>query len=151
MTSADFTYEIDVKEILGAPIGRHRYAANIINVERREADGPVVNLPSPIIECYGENFHEAGQKARAKMDAWIATQGSISVTVEARLVDGGAQDWVFGPSFLAKLSSLDVQGVTGKKLIHELLTDDWAAPPVVILISWTDANGRFAERKIPYD
>ena len=74
-----------------------------------------------------------------------------SVKVEAKLVDGGAQDWVFGPEFLEKLKMLEAQGLAGKNLIHELLSDDWGAPPVIITISWAGADGRRVQRKIPYD
>jgi hypothetical protein len=74
-----------------------------------------------------------------------------SVKVEAKLVDGGAQDWVFGPEFLAKLKRLEAQGLTGKNLIHELISDDWGAPPVIITISWNGPDGRRIERKIPYE
>lgn len=74
-----------------------------------------------------------------------------SVKVEAKLVDGGAQDWVFGPEFLEKLKRLEAQGVTGKSLVHELLSDDWGAPPVIITISWTSSDGYRGERKIPYE
>ncbi|MGD0992877.1 MAG: hypothetical protein ABR998_10435 [Gemmatimonadales bacterium] len=74
-----------------------------------------------------------------------------SVNVEARLADGGAQDWVFGPEFLTKLAALDARGLTGKGLIEALLTDDWAAPPVTIKISWIRADGRRAVRTITYD
>jgi hypothetical protein len=74
-----------------------------------------------------------------------------SVKVEVRLVDGGAQDWTFGSEFLAKLAALDAQGLTGKDLIHALLSDDWGAPPVIVTIIWTGSDGRRHVRKIEYD
>lgn len=76
MNSPRFVYEVDVQEIKGAPIGRFRYAANIVRLERRDADGSVTQLQSPVVDCWGEDFHKAAEKARAKIDAWIAAQGS---------------------------------------------------------------------------
>ena len=69
-----------------------------------------------------------------------------AVTVEASLVDGGAQTFTFGSEFLVKLRQLEAAGLTGRALINELITDDWSAPPRGIRIT---AAG--VDRWIPYD
>jgi hypothetical protein len=66
--------------------------------------------------------------------------------VTARLVDGGILDFEGGPALLDRLRRLQAEGYSGKRLIHEWLTDDWGAPPNVVEI--TD-NGNVIER-IPY-
>jgi hypothetical protein len=42
-----------------------------------------------------------------------------AVTVEANVVDGGAQTFTYGPAFLVKLRRLEARGLTGKALIDE--------------------------------
>lgn len=74
-----------------------------------------------------------------------------SVRVVARLVDGGGTDWVFGEEFLAKLTALEAQGLTGKALINMLISDDWGAPPLVVTISWEGPDGGRIVRAIEYD
>lgn len=148
MTSPRFVYDVNVSEILGAPMGRYTYAARILHLERHAADGAVTHPPAPFSECYGESAQAAAKKAHAKMDAWIAMQ---SVRVEARLVDGGAMDWVFGPEFVSKLKALEKDGLVGRALVHEILTDDWGAPPIVVTVSWTEPTGERVERNINYD
>ncbi len=73
------------------------------------------------------------------------------VMVEARLVDGGALDLTFGPEILVELDALDARGVTGKALIHTLITDDWGPPPVIVTLSWVRTDGRAMRRSIPYE
>lgn len=65
--------------------------------------------------------------------------GMISVT--AHLVDGSIQPFESGTDFLTQLSELQAQGLTGKRLIHTLITDDWAAPPLYVEISGTTDQG----------
>jgi hypothetical protein len=71
-------------------------------------------------------------------------------TVKAHLVDGGLQEFTFGPELLQHLESLQKQGYTGKELIHRLITDDWGAPPVFVGISGTMSDGRAVDIRIPY-
>jgi hypothetical protein len=49
-----------------------------------------------------------------------------------------------------ELRSLQSQGLGGKNLVHELLTDDWGAPPTVVVISWKSADGKYVEERISY-
>jgi hypothetical protein len=48
---------------------------------------------------------------------------------------------------LSELSSLQAQGFSGKELIQCLLTDDWAAPPLMVDIS---GPGLDTPLSIPY-
>jgi hypothetical protein len=74
-----------------------------------------------------------------------------NVTVSVRLVDGGLQEWQEGPDLLVRLQNLRRRGLEGKQLIHELLTDDWAAPPRVVIISGVAPDGqRLEDILIPY-
>ena len=73
-----------------------------------------------------------------------------SFTVEAHLVDGSLLDFPGTPALLKKLRMLQTRGLTGKQLIHELLTDDWGPPPNVIVISGTDPDGNPINVRIPY-
>lgn len=56
----------------------------------------------------------------------------MSLTIEAHLVDGGLLRFNAAPGLLAKLERLQLQGLRGQELIHELLTDDWGAPPTFV-------------------
>jgi hypothetical protein len=72
------------------------------------------------------------------------------VTVLARLVDGGIQDFEFGPEFLDHLRALRAEGLTGKRLIHALITDDWGPPPRMVEISGTTTKGEYVNVTIHY-
>lgn len=74
-----------------------------------------------------------------------------SIHVSVRLIDGGLQEFHEGPAFLVRLRSLQARGIEGRELIHQLLTDDWAAPPTVVIISGIAPDGRrIDEVRIPY-
>jgi hypothetical protein len=73
-----------------------------------------------------------------------------TVKVTVRLVDGGLLECTKGAEFLRELRSLQSQGFVGKELIHRLLTDDWAAPPLVVEIFWKSPDGKNGEERIPY-
>jgi hypothetical protein len=73
-----------------------------------------------------------------------------SVKVSIRLADGGLQEFTKGARFVRELRSLQSQGFVGKELIHRLLTDDWAAPPTVVVISWKSDDDTHVEERIPY-
>ncbi|NCT83296.1 MAG: hypothetical protein GXC94_09145 [Comamonadaceae bacterium] len=49
-----------------------------------------------------------------------------------------------------KLVYLQAQGLEGKQLVHQLLNDDWGAPPVYIDITGADDTGHPVEVRIPY-
>lgn len=72
------------------------------------------------------------------------------VTVEIRTVDGGYQKYKENDQFLNRLKSLQARGYTGKELIHTLIGDDWGAPPLVVVIKWSENSQNFTEN-IPYD
>jgi len=58
-----------------------------------------------------------------------------TVLVKIHFADGSFQEFAKGAEFLLDVSSLQAQGFSGKQLIHRLLTDDWAAPPLVVEIT----------------
>jgi hypothetical protein len=72
------------------------------------------------------------------------------VSVSVRLVDGGLREFDTGPELLVKLVYLQAQGLEGKQLVHQLLNDDWGAPPVYIDITGADDTGHPVEVRIPY-
>jgi hypothetical protein len=73
-----------------------------------------------------------------------------TIKISIRLVDGGLQEFPESSEFLHKLRSLQSQGLTGKQLIHRLISDDWGAPPTVVEISGKDSDGKNFEIRIPY-
>lgn len=72
------------------------------------------------------------------------------VRVSIRFVDGGLQDYLEGPDFLSKLRLLQSQGVAGKQLVHELIGDDFGAPPSGVEVWGKDKDGQGFSIKIPY-
>lgn len=72
------------------------------------------------------------------------TQVSIS------LIDGGFQEFEGSDSFAERLNQLKSQGYEGKSLIHELIADDWGAPPVYVKISGETSEGQEVNEHIVY-
>ncbi|MCW8825452.1 MAG: hypothetical protein OQK78_03410 [Gammaproteobacteria bacterium] len=72
------------------------------------------------------------------------------IRVTARLVDGGVQEFTEGDSFITRLHLLQKSGYEGKELVHELITDDWGAPPVYVEITGTTSEGENINARIPY-
>jgi hypothetical protein len=70
-----------------------------------------------------------------------------TVLVKIHFANGDFQEFTKGPEFLSELSSLQAQGFSGKELIQCLLTDDWAAPPLMVDIS---GPGLDTPLSIPY-
>lgn len=70
--------------------------------------------------------------------------------VSVPLVDGGAMDWEVDDSKYQRLLQLRQDGLEGKALIHELLTDDWSAPPRGIRLSGTMEDGTEIDEWIVY-
>jgi hypothetical protein len=70
--------------------------------------------------------------------------------VEVNTVNGGAMDWPVPDSILDKLARLRRDGLEGRDLVHELLTDDWGAPPRGVSITGTTDDGRSINEYIPY-
>jgi len=67
-------------------------------------------------------------------------------TVSISLVDGGLQEYTEDARFVARLKSLQQQGLEGRKLIESLISDDWAAPPRSVTVRDGDL-----EITIPYE
>ena len=74
-----------------------------------------------------------------------------SLTARVHLVDGGLMKIPLNQDFLGKLKRLQARGLQGKALVHQLLTDDWGVPPVVIVITGTAPDGSLVDLSIPYD
>lgn len=72
------------------------------------------------------------------------------VHVSIRFIDGSLQDYQEGPDFLSKLRLLQSQGVVGKQLVHELISDDFGAPPRGVEVWGKDTDGQGFSIKIPY-
>ncbi len=72
------------------------------------------------------------------------------IKVTARLVDGGLQEFTESDEFLTRMNTLIQQGYEGKELVHELITDDWGAPPVYIEITGYTSKGISVNERIPY-
>ena len=93
-------------------------------------------------------------KARARCRARRYSRGMNSETrlvkVEANLVDGSYMEWTVPLAILAKHDRLVHEGLKGKALIHELLTDDWGAPPTRVTLSCPGVDGKLIEIVIPY-
>lgn len=73
-----------------------------------------------------------------------------SISVSIRMVDGSLSEFAADEGFLNKLHALQAQGLRGKQLIHELLSDDWGPPPCVVEIHETLLDGKQIDIRIPY-
>lgn len=73
-----------------------------------------------------------------------------TVNVRVHLVDGGLQEFREGADFLRRLARLEREGLQGRALINALITDDWGAPPVRVVLSGTNLDGVEFTQGIPY-
>lgn len=73
-----------------------------------------------------------------------------AVKVVVNLVNGDRSEWTEPLVILAKHDRLVHEGLKGKALIHELLTDDWGAPPTCVTLSCPGVDGKLIEIVIPY-
>lgn len=73
------------------------------------------------------------------------------IHVSIKLVDDSLQEQTENDEFLSQLKILKNQGYEGKELIHQLITDDWGAPPVYVDINGTKSNGSVVNIRIPYN
>jgi hypothetical protein len=65
-------------------------------------------------------------------------------------VDGSSQDWTETDGVYSRYLKLRSSGYKGKSLVHELLTDDWGAPPVGVRLTGTLEDGTPVDEYIPY-
>lgn len=72
------------------------------------------------------------------------------VTVVANLVNGDRSEWTEPLAILAKHDRLVHEGLRGKALIHELLTDDWGPPPTRVTLSCPGVDGKSIKIEISY-
>jgi hypothetical protein len=49
------------------------------------------------------------------------------VHVAVHLVDGGIQEWAASVDIVERIAEARSRGLEGKRLVHEVITDDWAA------------------------
>lgn len=73
-----------------------------------------------------------------------------SISVSVRLVDGSLMQFDAAADLLDRLNALQAQGLQGRQLIHQLLSDDWGPPPLFVEIIGTSPEGRHVEVLIPY-
>ncbi len=73
-----------------------------------------------------------------------------SLTAKVRHVDGSLSEFPLSLSYLGKLHRLQAQGLKGKDLVDELLTNDWDAPPLVVDLFDQQLDGTPVRIKIPY-
>lgn len=73
----------------------------------------------------------------------------IQVTIS--FVDGGLEKFEEDDAFIKRMDDLKYQGYEGRSLIHELITDDWAASPVYIKIIGITTKGKKISEHIAYE
>jgi hypothetical protein len=89
-------------------------------------------------------------KRRRSTDDTGRHEVTNSLTIMVELVDGRQRQWQVSPSFLVALRGLRQRGINGRRLIHELITDDWPVLPRLVTISGVDEDGEHIIFRIPY-
>lgn len=74
-----------------------------------------------------------------------------AVKVSANLVDGGLLEYFQPQSLIERYDLLRSEGYQGNDLVHELLTDDWGAPPSVVGLEGQRSDGTTFRVSIPYE
>jgi hypothetical protein len=64
-----------------------------------------------------------------------------SVQVQVTYADGNSSEDTYASDLLDRYDALTKRGLGGKALVHELLTDDWAAAPRLVVIEGQRADG----------
>ena len=64
------------------------------------------------------------------------------------IVDGSLQEFYESDSFVRKLRKFEREGYQGKMLVHELISDDWGAPPVYFQVTGVAENGGRIDERI---
>jgi hypothetical protein len=72
------------------------------------------------------------------------------IDVEIHFVNGDLQTLKKDDIFIQRLHALTGHGLTGKELIHELLTDDWGKPLCAVHIMGQISTGEEINVVIPY-
>lgn len=80
---------------------------------------------------------------------WEAHMSEGKATVYT--IAGSLQEIRMLPHEFDRLQKLQRQGLTGKELIHEVLTDDWGAPPRYVDFSGYDSNGNKVSVRVEYE
>ena len=78
--------------------------------------------------------------------------GRITPFLVARvhLANGDRMEIPLSFNYLESLHVLKARGLTGKKLVHALLTGDWATPPAEVELLGETADGVAVRISIPY-
>jgi hypothetical protein len=73
--------------------------------------------------------------------------------LEVHLVDGSLMDIPESnpDRFFVKLERLKAQGLEGKELVNKLITDDWGAPPISVVVKGRMEDGEVFSFTLPYD
>lgn len=64
----------------------------------------------------------------------------VNVTIE--FVDGSRSEAQYGPALMERYSELLAQGLGGRRLVNELLTDDWGPPPTSVTLAGIGADAK---------
>ena len=72
------------------------------------------------------------------------------IKISIRFVDDGYEEYSEPDSFFRQYQELKCQGYEGKALVHELLTDDWGAPPLFVNLSGKLEDGTDIDETISY-
>jgi len=72
------------------------------------------------------------------------------VKITIRFVDGSLDEFEESDHFLLRMNALQMHGYKGKKLINELITDDWGPSPLLVEIKGIKEDGTKVDLTIPY-
>ncbi len=72
------------------------------------------------------------------------------LNVFIQFVDGGSTSWDESDDLYSRYKTAIANGLEGRSLVHEVLTDDWAAPPLGIYITGTTATGETVDLVLDY-
>ncbi|HEY4306545.1 MAG TPA: hypothetical protein VGM82_18865 [Gemmatimonadaceae bacterium] len=74
-----------------------------------------------------------------------------TIQVAISYVDGGYSEQDYDASIVTRLRELQAKGLTGKRLVDRLLTDDWAAPPTIVELKGVAPDGSAVDIRLAYD
>ena len=64
----------------------------------------------------------------------------VNVTIE--FVDGSRSEAQYGPALMDRYRELLAQKLDGRRLVNELLTDDWGTPPTSLTLAGIAADAK---------
>lgn len=74
----------------------------------------------------------------------------MNITIQIFYIDGSCSEFMTDDDIIQRLNALKDQGYKDKFIIHQLISDDFAAPPISVNIRGKLKNGMAIQETLYY-